>query len=183
MSLAAPHALPLLEDEELIFLKKSFSKELLVRYYDELLVPLIPFEDERDSLNKIQSGLKTPPEKLQAENSRPSLNVCLITSKGGENEDKILYGAVQFEYYFGPNCGLMNYLLVNENYRGRGWPKSFVSIVQAKLEVIAKDFGHLAGLIQLFSFCSLVAPHFLSRFVMQYSRKPTLPQRCLLLMT
>ena len=155
LSSSRPLALPnslLLEDEEHIFLKEGYSKELLCRYYDELLVPLIPFEDERDSLEKLEFGLKTPSEKLHSENNQPYVNICLIMSKSEEEGEgpeakKILYGAVQFEYYCTANCGLMNYLLVNENYRGRGVAKKLVSFAQAKLEVIAKYYGHLAGLI------------------------------------
>ena len=149
-SVVIPNCL-LLDDEEPIFLKESYSKELLCRYYDELLVPLIPFEDERDSLEKLVHGLKTPSEKLHSETNQPYVNICLIVSKQkleGEGEDAkvILYGAVQFEYYCTANCGLMNYLLVNENYRGRGVAKKLVSFAQTKLEMIAKYYGHLAGL-------------------------------------
>ena len=142
---------------EAVFLREKFSSELLTRYYRELLIPNIPFEDERDPIEKIERGLKRPSEELRSDNVLPYVNVCLLLHmpKNGEKhegdgteerEKADLVGAVQFEYYCTANCGLITYLLTNERYRGRGIAKTLVFYAQGKLEVIAKFFGHLAGM-------------------------------------
>jgi hypothetical protein len=153
---------------EPVFLREKFSSELLARYYRELLIPNIPFEDERDPIEKIERGLKRPSEELRSDNVLPYVNLCLLIDRkkkdgkakeegeerqGGDDverdrleiEQADIVGAVQFEYYCTANCGLITYLLTNENYRGRGIAKTLVFYAQSKLEVIAKFFGHLAG--------------------------------------
>lgn len=161
-------------DFEPVYLREKFSSELLTRYYRELLIPNIPFEDERDPIEKIERGLKRPSEELRADNVLPYVNLCLLVHRKQSDNDKKkkriggvekegsedegekrerleieqadIVGAVQFEYYCTANCGLITYLLTNEKFRGRGIAKTLVFYAQSKLEVIAKFFGHLAGM-------------------------------------
>jgi GNAT superfamily N-acetyltransferase len=145
--------IPVHDDLEVLYLRDNFNSELLERYYHELLVPYIPFEDERDPISKIEKGLKRPTEELRSdrENVLPYVNVCLILQHVEGVAKPILAGASQFEYYCTANCGLLNYLLVNEEVRGKGIAKILVKLAQDKLEEIAKFFGHLAGFFSFFS--------------------------------
>ena len=138
-------------DECAVFLRETFDRTLLKRYYNELLVPLIPFEDERDSIEKIETGLKRTVEELQSGEyeDKPYVNVCVLVSKRGEIGADFgevdLFGAIHFEYYCTANVGLINYLLVNEKFRGKGMARKLVARAQYQMELIAKYFGHLAG--------------------------------------
>jgi hypothetical protein len=136
-----------------LYLRNEYSYDLLVRYYNELLIPNIPVEDERETLEVIDKALKRPTEELRVDkdNVLPYVNVCLLLDESG-NEKATLAGAVQFEYYCTPNCGLITYLCVNGSINDKGIPILLAELAQKKLEVIAKFFGHLAGVLFFFLF-------------------------------
>ena len=133
----------------MLYLRNHYSEELLQRFYNELVIPLIPFEDEREPFPKLRASMTRENTKSHEE-VLPYVNICMLFDIGDDAtpEDLLtapLVGAVQFDYYVTANSGCLTYLLVSTAYRGRGVARILCGHCQEKLELVAKSFGHLAG--------------------------------------
>jgi GNAT superfamily N-acetyltransferase len=95
---------------ELRFTRKA-DIDLLKRFYDDCFIPGFPNPDERDSLEHIKGELDRKEDGGFGEN-----NYHVIVVLDG---DKPIGGAIS-DYLFEPNAGVIEYLIIQPDYRGMG---------------------------------------------------------------
>jgi GNAT superfamily N-acetyltransferase len=85
--------------------------QLLERFYDDCLIPAIPHEDQRDSLDDIRDSLHRYCDGEYGVNSYRVIVAC--------HEDRPV-GGVIFDYFAGANAGVIEYLVVSPRARRTG---------------------------------------------------------------
>jgi hypothetical protein len=112
--------------------------ELLVRFYSEIYEKGLPDPNERESLENMKRYLKLKKEGWYGDNS---YHIILVLEG-----DKIIAGSVS-DYLAFPNCGVIEFILVNDDIRGRGIGKK---LHDATLEAFNGDarnngYPHIEG--------------------------------------
>lgn len=143
---------------------EHFDLELLVQFYQDLLVPAYAKRpEELDSLETWLS-LLSPKHKSQntLNNSNPddddSVFHLLLALKYSDDEEEnskpIIAGGLAHEYFVGNNCGLLNYLLVPIGASGERMARALIDRAITDLDNDAKTRGQLAGCNVIFMECS-----------------------------
>eukprot|EP01133_Synstelium_polycarpum_P004220 gene4220-4916_t len=150
----------------LLDLRKDYDYVTLKRFYEELMLPNFPKEDELEPLDNwvemFQEGLSTnlDDETLEArangQDVAPGCEVdfhiilalCPPEQRRATQSD--IMGGVVFEFYPAINCGCITYLLVSSEYRGQGLAGQLVNEASARLMENGRVRGHLGGCNAIF---------------------------------
>eukprot|EP00742_Colponemidia_sp_Colp-10_P002350 GILJ01002506.1.p1 GENE.GILJ01002506.1~~GILJ01002506.1.p1 ORF type:complete len:286 (-),score=36.76 GILJ01002506.1:152-1009(-) len=120
-------------------LYKHFDAGLLTRFYNELIIPMFPLEDEREPLSEWMSYFE------QQRNGESDLHfhivlLLCVANRDGENAGRIvssdnydvdletacIAGGCVFEFYSEKMTSLISYIVVNPEYSGRGLAKFMI---------------------------------------------------------
>lgn len=117
---------------EIVSLRNVYNKQLLNRFYNELLVPNFgKFPDELQELVVFERG-------IQERNYPYLLNIILVM------KDDDLLGGCSYDFYRKSNCGLLAYIVVKPQYRNLGISKILIERTLQDLNLISS--GTLKGL-------------------------------------
>jgi len=101
----------------LINLRTSYDRDLLHRFYNELMVPSFGmFSDELESVDVWE-------ENLRSNSSKYTLHVIMAMESIASNT---ILGGVAVEFYPESQCGLLTYIVTNPVVRGKGVSKQLV---------------------------------------------------------
>src|SRR3989338_4195922 len=149
-------------------LRWNYNQQILLDFYQKLMVPNFPIQDELEPLENFLVALKAGshhpfeldivvgldgevPELLS---SPPAASEWKGSSPVGLNRGDFkvpsIVGGIITEYYPEPNCGLITYLLVNRLFRGSGVAGFLVNYSRQVLSQNAKARGHLSGCDAIF---------------------------------
>ena len=134
----------------IVDLHEHFDLELLVTFYQDILLPL--YRDRMDELDSLDAWL----ELLSPKHKNPSnprgdmvefhLLLALQYSEDEEENSKpMIAGGLAFEYYPGNNCGFLTYLLVPVGERGERMARALIDSSLEELDTAAKHRGQLGG--------------------------------------
>lgn len=135
-------------DYEFVDLRKDYDKELLVRFYNDMMVPNFgQFEDELEDV-EIWIDLI---ENQNKPDSQFNLHILLALQKTQVDgaEKKVILGGCACEYYPVSNCGLLTYIAVDPKHRSKGISGQIVQNVLTTLNGDAIKGGK-PGLSALF---------------------------------
>jgi len=109
--------------------------ELMRRAYDEIYIPAFPIEDERDSREKIEAGLRDPNANVK--------RVILLAGRGLKDPDpaKADLAAIGIGYYYNTGAGLLAYNAVSPDLQGGGFGKMMVQGRIRGLQEVAAENG------------------------------------------
>jgi len=113
---------------------ESFDLHLLTQFYDELMIPNFPLEEERDDLQDwlmiLDPQQRAPGASSSAaaaaaaagNSSEPSMDVLIhrATDSTGNNHQHTILGGIAFEYYPQAKAGLLSYMVVSPKFRRLG---------------------------------------------------------------
>ena len=109
---------------------------LMRRAYHEIYEPAFPIEEERDSLDKIESRLRNPVNGVK--------RVILLAGKHFDKPDPEkadLYAIGIAYYYSSDGAGLLAYNAVGSDYQGAGFGKAMVEGRIKGLKALAEESG------------------------------------------
>lgn len=139
---------------------EHFDLELLVQFYQDLLVPAYKTRpEELDSLETWLS-LLSPKHKAQssANSDDDSVFHLLLALKYSDDEEEnskpIIAGGLALEYFANNNCGFLNYLLAPMGASGERMARALIDRAITELDNDAKSRGQLAGCNVIFMECS-----------------------------
>lgn len=151
-----------------INLRWNYNQQILLDFYQKLMVPNFPIQDELEPLENFLVALKagsehpfemdivivldgelpellnSPPAAAEWKGSSP------VGLTKGDFKPPAIVGGIITEYYTEPNCGLITYLLVNKNFRGSGVAGFLINYSREVLDQNAKARGHLSGCDAIF---------------------------------
>jgi hypothetical protein len=120
---------------QLISINETFDVELLTRFYNQLMIPNFPLEDERDDLDDWLFCL----DPQQKTTEGPTMDVLILTEEiRDEDQCKILAG-VAFEYYQNAQVGLLSYMVVTDEFRRLGILRSLHPVACHAMEQLHQD--------------------------------------------
>jgi len=134
-------------DFEFVDLRKNYNKELLIKFYNDMMVPNFgQFEDELEDVEIWIDLLEN-----QKSDQQFALHVLLALQKTTEDgaEKKTILGGCACEYYPQSNCGLLTYIAVDPTQRSKGISGRIVQAVLSTLNGDAVNRG-CSGLSALF---------------------------------
>jgi GNAT superfamily N-acetyltransferase len=112
--------------------KNPFYLRLLERFYNELMIPMFPMEDELDDLEDWHIALDTE----WSFSSSVKFHVVLALDAQDETPD-IMAGIV-FSYYVHSKCGLIGYLVVSPRHQRKGLGRFLMTKAISMLEEDAR---------------------------------------------
>lgn len=119
--------------ESLNFIEVSYenpeSIKLLCEFYAEIYLNVFPDPNERESLDNMLDYLKKKQLGWYAENN---YHILLLANK---ETNEIIGGSI-LDYLKKPNCGVIEFITVRKEYRGKGYGET---IYKETLEVLRKD--------------------------------------------
>jgi hypothetical protein len=98
-------------------MKECFDLAILTQFYDELMIPNFPLDDERDDLEDWLVYLE-PSQAAELGNDRPTMDVLILTLQ--VNDTTSILGGIAFEYYPLSRAGLLSYMVISTDYRRLG---------------------------------------------------------------
>ncbi|CAB9520772.1 expressed unknown protein [Seminavis robusta] len=109
----------------LLSMKESFDRSILTQFYEELMIPNFPLEEERDDLEDWLLYLDptfSKEEEEDSDNDGPqdgtSMDVLILTIDNGTTTT--ILGGIAFEYYPQAQVGLLSYMVVSTEFRRLG---------------------------------------------------------------
>ena len=106
----------------LVSMKECFSMRILTQFYEELMIPNFPLDEERDDLDDWLYYLDPSDTSPGFDMSDyPSMDVLILChTADDENNTTTIIGGIAFEYY--PLCqlGLLSYMVVSDQFRRLG---------------------------------------------------------------
>lgn len=94
-------------------MNEAFDLDLLRRFYDELMIPNFPLEEERDDLDDWLICLD--PDRAEDKSVEgPPMDVLIL------HFDNTVIGGIAFEYYPQARAGLLSYMVVSTDFRRLG---------------------------------------------------------------
>eukprot|EP01100_Stratorugosa_tubuloviscum_P002031 TRINITY_DN1465_c0_g1_i6.p1 TRINITY_DN1465_c0_g1~~TRINITY_DN1465_c0_g1_i6.p1 ORF type:complete len:817 (+),score=178.59 TRINITY_DN1465_c0_g1_i6:161-2611(+) len=130
---------------KLVDLRDDYDEELLIEFYNNLILANFPLEVEREPLENWIKGVQT---KNSMSSTFSELHIVLALSwslNGNKLSKPVCGGGIVFDYYPVTNAGLLAYLVVDKVCRGQGMAGKLVARAVECLESIAKRRGQLAG--------------------------------------
>jgi hypothetical protein len=139
---------------QLVSMKESFDIELLKKFYDELMIPNFPLEDERDDIEDWIHCLDPAQHQNQNQNTNqnqnqkeqgPSMDVLLLISSSSSSSSSSsttttkIIGGIAFEYYKQAQCGLLSYMVVAEDFRRLGILRTLHPIACEAIQLLHKE--------------------------------------------
>ena len=130
-----------------VSMKESFDLELLTRFYNEIMIPNFPLEEERDDLEDWIYCLDPASSNQNQNQPYPSMDVLLLIEKDPQStkdEDTttstttIVVG-VAFEYYKQAQCGLLSYMVVPKEFRRLGIMKSLHPVACYAMQLLHNE--------------------------------------------
>lgn len=106
-------------------MKESFDLEVLTQFYNELMVPNFPLEEERDDLEDWLLYLDPANQQKQKDDEEdsgedgPSMDVIILRASSSTGVSTII-GGIAFEYYPQARAGLLSYMVVSSDFRRLG---------------------------------------------------------------
>eukprot|EP01132_Coremiostelium_polycephalum_P011114 gene11114-13598_t len=142
----------------LLDLRESYdSHQLIVKFYNELLVPNFSGPNELESLenwlNMLPNGASDRSASTRISTEDFHLLVALRYPDDDQPESSpIICGGLAFEYHRQVNCGLLTYFLVGggPNNRSERMARALIQRAVDILDQNAIDCGHLAGCNAIF---------------------------------
>jgi hypothetical protein len=101
----------------LMSMKESFDLAILTQFYDELMIPNFPLDDERDDLEDWLMYLE-PSRAKELNADSPTMDVLILTIQ--INDTISILGGIAFEYYPLSHAGLLSYMVISTDYRRLG---------------------------------------------------------------
>lgn len=113
------------EDELVIeSMKESFDCDLLTQFYDELMIPNFPLEEERDNLQDWLLYLDPNRRRRRRHDHQQTGD---LRDHGGPGMDVLILrrghqviAGIAFEYYPQAQSGLLSYMVVGSSFRRKG---------------------------------------------------------------
>ncbi|KAN0018258.1 hypothetical protein ACTFIU_010872 [Dictyostelium citrinum] len=130
----------------LVDLRDDYDEDLMVRFYNELMLPNFPVKNELEPLSNFISALSD--ERRESFNPHLSeVHVLLALRWPTDSSDlqPTIGAGIIFEYFSNTNCGLLSYLVVHRSSRGQGLAGILVERAVELLDKHAKTRGQLAG--------------------------------------
>ena len=145
---------------QLVSMKECFDLELLTRFYNELMIPNFPLEEERDDLDDWVYCLD-PVKNLAKQKAQPqpypSMDVVLLVKQDPEaslpvvdnrtpsSRKTVILAGVAFEYYKQAQCGLLSYMVVPAEFRRLGIMRSLHPVACCAMELLHRE--HISSLV------------------------------------
>jgi GNAT superfamily N-acetyltransferase len=143
-----------IKDETLTFHELRWShradRKLLKRFYKDCLVPEVSNSDERDSFKHIGKNLRQK-EKRSYAKKKNNYHVVVVVDDGD-----VLVGGAIADYLFEPNAGMIEYLLIQPDYRARGVGRQLLEFTECLLH---DDADKMRRLFDVDHAGKLVAQH------------------------
>uniref|UniRef100_A0A7S2EEU4 Uncharacterized protein n=1 Tax=Ditylum brightwellii TaxID=49249 RepID=A0A7S2EEU4_9STRA len=114
-------------------MRQQYSKALLTRFYNELMIPYFPLEEERDELDDWIYCLENEKEE---HNNGPAMDVLILVCHSNhvskqqqqddddDDDDDVdtmrTLGGIAVEYYKRAQTGLLSYIVISSLYRKSG---------------------------------------------------------------
>jgi hypothetical protein len=100
-------------------MKESFDLAILTQFYDELMIPNFPLDEERDDLEDWLMYLD-PSRMEELSDDSPTMDVLILTLTNKDTTTTSILGGIAFEYYPLSRAGLLSYMVISTNYRRLG---------------------------------------------------------------
>ena len=129
---------------QLISMKEKFDLELLTQFYNEVMIPNFPLEEERDDLEDwiyCMDPSKKQNTSQDQSDPYPSMDVLLIVKREmpySIGKTTIVAG-VAFEYYKQAQCGLLSYMVVPNEFRKLGVMKSLHPVACHAMQLLHQE--------------------------------------------
>jgi hypothetical protein len=125
----------------LVSIKESFDLPLLTQFYNQLMIPNFPLDDERDDLDDWLYCLD-PVQKGDALEG-PTMDVLLLIHRNknvsDESDEVSILAGIVFEYYSNSQVGLLAYMVVADDYRRLGIVRSLHSVAYYAMEQLHQE--------------------------------------------
>ncbi|KAL3910191.1 MAG: hypothetical protein SGILL_007790 [Bacillariaceae sp.] len=155
---AATTALSIRQQLKLVSMKESYDLTLLTKFYNELMIPNFPLEDERDDLEDwvlcLDPSNNKDKEVDVEQQQGPLMDVLLLVGtrssnsssnkKKKSNENPVIIGGIAFEYYRHAQTGLLSYMVVADDFRRLGILRSLHPVACQAMQQL-----HLVSVQQL----------------------------------
>eukprot|EP00536_Pseudo-nitzschia_multiseries_P002044 jgi/Psemu1/4751/gm1.4751_g len=144
---------------KLVSMRESYDIGLLTRFYNELMIPNFPLEEERDDLNDWVYCLdpaKNVAKEQEDPRPYPTMDVLLLiiqhepggsTPQNGTDEEytamtgfsHTVVAGIAFEYYREAQCGLLSYVVVSVEYRRLGIIRSLHPVACRAMQFLHQE--------------------------------------------
>jgi len=115
-------------------LSLEYSENLLRDFYYDIYLPAFPLFDEREDF-ELWSGL------LRDKTALPASEIVLAGS-GFDTDSPRVAGGQGVEYYPRSRCGLLTYLVLAPEFRGKGLSRPLVKAGLEAIDSLAGNFNH-----------------------------------------
>jgi GNAT superfamily N-acetyltransferase len=140
----------------IVDLAEHFDLELLVQFYQDLLVPA--YAGRLEELDSLDSWLSLLSPKHKGQTDDDIVFHLLLALKYSDDEEEnskpVIAGGLALEYFPGNNCGFLNYLLAPIGASGERMARALIDRAIADLDNDAKTRGQLGGCNVIFMECS-----------------------------
>lgn len=129
---------------QLISMKETFDLELLTQFYDEIMIPNFPLEEERDDLEDwiyCMDPSKKQNTSQDQSDPYPSMDVLMVVKreKPSLTGKATIVAGVAFEYYKQAQCGLLSYMVVPNEFRKLGVMKSLHPVACHAMQLLHQE--------------------------------------------
>ncbi|GAM17997.1 hypothetical protein SAMD00019534_011720 [Acytostelium subglobosum LB1] len=133
----------------LVDLWEDYDKDLLERFYKEIMIPNFPNKSELEPLESMISAFSS---EARDDPNISDLHILLALRwpQDNSNTQPIIEAAIIFEYFSANNCGLLTYLIVQKAFKGKGLDRILVESALEILDQNAKSQGYLPGCNAIF---------------------------------
>lgn len=127
----------------LVDLSESFDAKVVRSFYEQIMIPMFPLDEERDTLEYFLNGINPAGPGIGEEEVLHVVCCFADPLAAAANDDVVewvphtevpkncqLAGAVCFEYYMTPNITLLTYIAALPSFRGRGIGRKLVEAVE-----------------------------------------------------
>ena len=120
-------------------LVKGDDEAILRSFYDEIMIPSFPIDDERESLESMLLGLE---DSTTGSMTIYRFNIAFELQGGKEGA---ILGGVCSEYYKASNCALITYIAVAPAAQGKGLSRALMGRAVERAHRMARGAGHEGG--------------------------------------
>ena len=138
---------------QLVSMKESFDLELLTRFYNDIMIPNFPLEEERDDLEDwiyCLDPVKNNNGSEHQHQSYPSMDVLLLIKHQVQSAlpreetptfstGSTIVAGVAFEYYKQAECGLLSYMVIPTEFRRLGIMRSIHPVACHAMQLLHQE--------------------------------------------